>query len=273
MTLTDVCRIIVSGFRCFNLIRFFRWALYWCCIAILDLIDFCNQTFHTFDLGLTRNILLLTFDIQWWILLLLCSWSYRGDCIELVIDTFDLIQATPFYFNLRCYVFNHWWIFGHLFLLINLIWFNWFQWCSEVWHWFWRRLWILWRFWWLLLLILLRWHLVEKVLVNFRSHLLLLQIGTIVWLFAAHALCLVKRSRRYCICAGLRENIRRCGGEILITVFLELWGEAINIPVALLLWLFLQISVRSLSQLFEFIQILIHLFTSYNWISNYYLDA
>ena len=260
MTLTDVCRIIITGFWRFDLIRFFRWTLHRCCIAILDLIDFCNQTFHAFDLGLTCNILLHTFGFQcrFW-LLLRCRINW-GDCIKLVIDILYLIYTTPFNFNLRCHIFNHWWIFRHFFLILNLICLWWFQWCSKVWHWLWWCLRILGRLWWLLLLILLCWHLVEKVLVNFRCHLLLLQVCSIVGLFAAHVLSLVERSRRYCIYAGLCENIGRCGGEILIAVFLELCGESINVPDSLLLRLFLQISMRPLSQLLEFIQILIHLF-------------
>jgi hypothetical protein len=85
-----------------------------------------------------------------------------------------LIYRICLHIDLCCDVFNHWWIIRLFFLDFEFVSLGSFQGCSKVWHWLRWRLRVLGRLWRLFLLVLLRWRLVEEILVYFWSHLLLL---------------------------------------------------------------------------------------------------
>lgn len=250
MPFTHISRVIITGFGRFDLIRFFRRAFHWWLyIAIFNLINLRNQTFHAFNLSINNNLFFFPFCI----LLFLLNWLLfltrfdRSDSIKLIIQALEFLNFLFLYFNFCCYILNHWWIIRFLFFLLSLIRLWCFQRCSKVWHWLRWSFRILGSIGRLLLLILIGWHLVKEILINLWCHLLLLQTGTIVRLFGAHVRSLIESCCRCGVLTGLRKNIGRCSCWILLTVLFEVCGEAIDIPVGLFLWLFLQISVCFIS--------------------------
>jgi len=111
VSFTDICRGIITRFWSLRLIRFLGRTrhLQLRGISIFNLIHFCNQTFHTFDLVVCQ----LRID-SWHItlkllgLVLFCLLLDLFNSFELIIKALELIYRICLHIDLCCDVFNHW---------------------------------------------------------------------------------------------------------------------------------------------------------------------
>jgi len=244
MSITDTCRVILTWFRSFRLIRFLRRFLQFHlngCLTIFNLIDLGNQTLYIVNFRIARICDGLS-------RLKLLDWLLGGTRIDLsnffklIVETLECIGSLELLLLLGSQILNQWRI-----LIVSVLFFNdivslrCFQRCSEIGY---RvllfSLGILWRFRReIILVVFFVRHLVKQILVDLAGHLLLLKGSSIIRWFGAWRLAFVQSGLRNSVLTRHCGGFNRFGGEVFLTIFRLFLGQAIDFSGWRFLWFLL----------------------------------